>query len=87
MRTINNQDRISDLVNGLNLVGVESCGDDGSVCVQVNGNESRVREVSRILSENSRINRSRIGDGVQEGSLWINGVDCDLHGEVSDFVE
>lgn len=71
MTTINNMNRVADTINALNLQGVNAVGDDGSVCIQVSGNEIRVREVATIINELSTL-PSRVGDGVQEGGYWIN---------------
>lgn len=78
----NNQDKVANRINALGLTGVEAVGDDGSVCIQVSGSRQRVAEVAELLSNNPTINVSRVGDGAQEGTLWVNANDCNFHDEL-----
>lgn len=84
MKVINNQDKVAQKINELKLEGVEAVGDDGSVCIQVSGNESRVKEVASIINE--KFGNLSIGDGVQEGDLFINADDCNIHEELGDLL-
>jgi len=85
----NNDQKIADIVNKIGLEGVEAVGDDGSVCIKVSGSKERVEEVARIISEDPKVQKASangIGDGGQEGDLWINNYELGLHGELGDFL-
>lgn len=87
-KVINNQDRIAAKINRLELDGVEAVGDDGSVCIEVVGDRDRVVQVARIINDLD-FDANGVGDGVQEGVLWINGREAGLtgiHDEVQQVV-
>ena len=83
-RIPNNQDQIASRINAQYLKGVHAIPDDGSVIVEVKGDEERVQEVAAILYE--QFGDRRIGDGVQEGSLWINADEAEIHDDVENIV-
>lgn len=82
---INNQDRIATSINQLELEGVEAVGDDGSVCVRVAGNRERVLEVANTINTHN-FDSNGIGDGVQEGSIFINGDEAEIHDELFELI-
>lgn len=78
MKIPNNQDAIAKRINDAGIDGVNAVGDDGSVCVQVDGDKARVQDVARIL-QSMNLDGGPIGDGVQQGDVFINGNDADIH--------
>lgn len=85
-KVINNMDKIAERINNLSLEGVNAVGDDGSVCVQIKGDTNRVREVIDTMCADPKIHVSRIGDGGQEGCIFINADDCNIHEDMEDVV-
>ena len=80
MRKKFNQDKVADKINKFKLVGVDAIGDDGSVCVQINGDKNRVVEVANIIFD--KVGDITTTDGVQDGEIWINGNDCNIHDDL-----
>lgn len=85
MKTINNQDKIAKKINNLNLEGVIAVGDDGSVCVEVKGDKAYTKEVAEKI-DSYQFDNQGVGDGVQEGGLWINNYEQKIHGELYDVM-
>lgn len=75
-----NQDKIALKINNLKLAGVDAVGDDGSVCIQVAGNQDRVVQVAKIIM--NKVGDVDTTDGVQTGGLWINADDCNIHDDL-----
>lgn len=85
---VNNQDKIAERINGLGYVGVSAVGDDGNVCVSIaNGSKEYVWDVAKAIeSELSGLVGLRTGDGVQEGTVFINCKEHQIHEELSDVL-
>ena len=81
----NNQNAIARRINNLNLAGVQAAGDDGSVCVQVSGNEARVHEIANDILEH--VGDVETSDGAQEGGIWINCDECNIHDDLSSVAQ
>jgi acylphosphatase len=67
----NNQKELAEKINGLELVGVDATYDDGNVGVRVSGAKERIQEVANVI--NDKFGHYRVGDGVQEGDIYVNG--------------
>lgn len=70
MRVPNNQELLANQIRS--MFEVEVVADDGSVIVNSHCSEDEEEAIRAFV----RAAGPRIGDGVQEGSLWINGEDC-----------
>lgn len=70
MTVPNNQKEIAEKINQLGLVGVSATYDDGNVGVKVSGAKERIEEVANTI--NDHFGHYRIGDGAQEGDIFIN---------------
>lgn len=85
---INNQDQVANRINAM-VVGrgweVEAVGDDGNVCVQIKGDRTHVIDMAKRI--NDAYGHYRVGDGVQEGTIFVNGEDCDIHDDVDVVAE
>lgn len=81
-KVINNADKVAERVNKMFLEGhgVEAIADDGNVCVQISGTVAAVIMAARSICD--KFGHLRIGDGAQEGEIWINGETADIHAEV-----
>lgn len=75
-----NQEKIANKINALHLQGVEAVGDDGSVCVRIRGNTNQVRAIAGMILD--AIGNITTTDGVQDGSIFINGEECGIHDEL-----
>lgn len=75
MRVPNNDVLVSNQLESLNLGKVWR--DDGNVGLVVSDN--RVDEVREVLSN---LNLPRVGDGVQEGSVWLQNESGSVNDEV-----
>lgn len=69
-RVPNNSGRVEQLLNSLVPDNNGVWSDDGNVGVRVS--RDRENEVLELLRNS---NLPRVGDGVQEGSVWVNGED------------
>ena len=87
-RVPNNDSKIERQINNIiqsnNWSDVNVCSDDGSVIISVNGGQERVNEVSSIV--HSIIGNPEVGDGVQQGSVWVNG-NNGIGGDIDDFID
>lgn len=80
-RVVNNQDSIANQISRMFRVSIaEAVADDGSVIVRCHGNLNQAIMVARrIMSEIGCVD---IGDGVQDGNIWIVNEDRNIHAEV-----
>lgn len=85
MRVINNAEKIAKKINDLCIEGVGAVGDDGSVCIEVLGDEKYTRLVAKVIHEKVRVKHPRVGDGCQEGCYWINNYAEKIHGELQEI--
>lgn len=74
---------IQEIILGMKIPAVyDVVCDDGSVMVAVNGKEEDVILTAKQID--GRVGHMRVGDGIQEGDVWINGIECDIHDTLSD---
>ncbi len=87
-RVPNNDSRIVNQIDRIiidnNWSDVSSWADDGSAGVNISGDRNRVIEVCSIIWDAFNGNIPDIGDGVQQGSFWVNA--DDVSGEIDEFV-
>ena len=81
----NNSTKVANQINAIGFRGVLAVPDDGSVCVEVFGDRARVLSVVEAIN-GRELDRNGISDGVQEGSIFINGEQAEIHDEIVDLV-
>ena len=79
MRVLNNSRQVSSQLERLNVGRVWE--DDGSVGVEVE--DSRLNEVVSLLQSLNL--PSSVGDGFQEGCVWVSNESGSVNQELSDF--
>lgn len=62
------------------MIGVNACGDDGSVCIDVIGDRNHTIQVAQNIL--NVIGDVDTGDGVQTGGLFINNPDQNIHDDL-----
>lgn len=68
---INNVQKIVNEINNLDIWGMDAVAEDGSVCVRVTGSKARIWDVAKLI-EAKFADVQSVGDGIQEGTIWIN---------------
>lgn len=71
MKIPNNQEKLVEKINKMNLYGVDAVFDDGSVFVRVSGTKERIWDVAKFVEAMFPESIS-VGDGAQDGDIFIN---------------
>lgn len=80
----NNQDKIAKQINASNWPDVKAVGDDGNVCVDILGDKVYTKVIAELLD--LKFGKIKIGDGVQEGMVWINNYELGIYGVPKDVI-
>lgn len=77
----NNDERVAEQLESLNLEGVVRVWfDDGNVGVVVNDDQ-----LENVVSQLRSLNLPRVGDGFQEGGVWVSNVSRSVNDELSEL--